>query len=221
MNKRTILPIFGLFAIGGLFALVSHFTLSSVTGLSRVSFSFSHCLAPLMGAFCGLIGAYSVLGSMLSVRLAGSLFGVMRYTYFGLPTFAASLCWATQNRAIRIGIPFGSMVLFLLHPVGYYAAPYTLYWLIPMVIGAMQTRNTILTALASTFTAHAVGSVMHLYIINSMSSVAWLNLIPVVACERLLFAMGMCISYHSVVWLLHAGAIALQNRFADTTPSLK
>ncbi len=220
MNKRTILPIFGLFAIGGLFTLVSYFTLNGIIGLSCASFSLSHCLAPLMGAFCGVIGAYSVFGGMVSVRLVGSLFGIIRYAYFGLPTFAASLCWATQHRAIRIAIPLMCMVLFLVHPIGYYAAPYTLYWLIPMVIGAMKTRNVILTALASTFTAHAVGSVMHLYIINGMSAAAWLNLMPVVACERLLFATGMCLSYYSVAWLLRAGTHAFQDRFADNSSPL-
>ncbi len=45
-------------------------------------------------------------------------------------------------------------------------------------------------ALASTFIAHAVGSVIWLYTVPMVAS-AWLALIPIVACERLLYTAGI------------------------------
>lgn len=220
MNKRTILPILGLIAIVSLFGIASFFTLNSIKGLTGVSFSWSHCVAPLFGVFCGLTGSFALLGGMLSVRFIGTLFGVVRYTYFGLPTFAGSLFWATGNRVITMGIPLLCMILFIAHPIGYFAAPYAFYWLIPSIIGFFKTRNSLLISLASTFTAHAVGSVMHLYLVNPMSSTDWLKLIPIVACERIAFAVGMCACYNSIKWLLCAGSIALHNRFADNASPL-
>lgn len=202
MNKKTIVSIFSLFAMGVLYSFVSYFTLNSIQGLTGVSFSWSHCLLPLLGAFLGMSGSCGLLASMMSIRGLSSLLGLTRYIYFGLPTFAASLCWSTERHFVRVGIPLACMILFFVHPVGHQASAYSLYWLLPILIGFLPKPASFFKALASTFTAHAVGSVMHLYMINSMSSAAWLGLIPVVACERLLLAMGMWTSYIALSWFL-------------------
>ena len=49
-------------------------------------------------------------------------------------------------------------------------------------------------ALASTFIAHAVGSVIWLYTVP-MTAAAWIALIPLVACERMLYASGIVIGH--------------------------
>ena len=49
--------------------------------------------------------------------------------------------------------------------------------------------------LGSTFTAHAVGSVIWLYAGLVPNPETWLALIPVVVLERILFASGMFVGY--------------------------
>ncbi len=187
-------------AIGLLYVLASLFKLSPVQGLWGVQFSWSQLMIPVMGAFAGISGCYALVGSILLLRVIGSLFGTAMPFFFGLPTLFSSLYWVTHYRSVRAGIPALCMLLFVMHPVGFYAAPYALYWLIPIAV-AFWPKHRFLTALASTFTAHAVGSIMHLYCINSLSAAAWLQLIPMVAVERLCLATGMWLAYVGFRWL--------------------
>lgn len=183
--------------------------LNSIQGLIKSFFSFSHCVTPLIGMFFGMWGSALLMLGMVSMKISG----FVAYTYFGVPTFAASLCWATRNRFVRIGIPALCMALFIAHPIGFASAPYAFYWFIPIVCAFAHTQNRFLTALSSTFVAHGVGSVIHLYFINPMNSSAWLALIPVVALERLVLALGMYVSYGVVTWVLHIASLALQQKF--------
>jgi hypothetical protein len=73
-----------------------------------------------------------------------------------------------------------------------------MYWFIPVVAYLWQknkkTQSMIITALQSTFVAHAAGSIMWLFL-RPISPVSWLSLIPVVAAERLVLACMMVIAY--------------------------
>lgn len=97
---------------------------------------------------------------------------------------------------ICAGIPLVCMALFMWHPVGWQAAPYSFYWLIPAFIVALPVRNRWLVALGSTLTAHAVGSVLWIWTHPGMLSSLWLGLIPVVAYERFMLATGMWVMSH-------------------------
>lgn len=164
-----------------------------VQGMSSFAISWSHVVLPLMGAFLGLLGSYLLIIRSILLLLA-MLIGLKVQIFFGLPTLFASLYWSTESALLRIGVPLLCMLLFIVHPVGFYAAPYTLFWLIP--IGAhFYADSRLLTAMASTFTAHAVGSVMHLYMIGTLSSGAWLHLIPIVMIERLALGLSMYVAY--------------------------
>lgn len=163
---------------------------------SGMHFSWSLMVLPLCGAWCGLVGSGALLGSTFILKLVGMLFGFKARIFFGLPTVCASLYWSTEHRWLRAGIPALCMLLFIAHPVGLYAAPYTLYWLLPIGIAYSTFCNhDVARALASAFTAHAAGSVMHLYLVQTLTSQDWIALIPVVAVERLFLALGMWISY--------------------------
>lgn len=194
------------------FSFAQIMKLNGIQGLIKSFFSFSHCVMPLIGMVFGLWGSVVLILGMFSLKISG----LMLHSYFGLPTFAASLCWATRNRLVRVGIPVVCMGLFVAHPIGFAAAPYAFYWFIPMVCAFVGKNNRFLTALSSTFTAHAVGSVVHLYCINPMTSSAWLALIPVVAVERLVLALGMYVVYGILVWTLHVTSVALQQKFQQS-----
>ncbi len=69
----------------------------------------------------------------------------------------------------------------------------TTLWLIPLA--AYFKRDWLyLRALGATFTAHAVGGAAWVWAFNLPASV-WQGLIPVVAAERLLFAVGISAAY--------------------------
>ncbi len=182
-------------------AFMGIFKLNAMQGLWGMQFSWMQVVMPLLGAFGGIMGSYVLLAGCTVSRALGLMLGVSTQLFFGIPTFCASLYWATEQRWIRMGIPALCMLLFIMHPVGLYAAPYTLYWLLPMGVACCRYNNNFLTALASTFTAHAVGSVMHLYMINSLPAHAWLQLMPIVAVERLCLALGMWLVYVGLNWL--------------------
>lgn len=86
---------------------------------------------------------------------------------------------------------------FIAHPVGFWAAPYACYWLIPITLYFVQNKSVFLQALCSTLIAHAVGSVIWIYSVP-MSVFDWYRLIPVVAVERFAFALGMVVVYNGI-----------------------
>lgn len=147
----------------------------------------------LLGAFGGAMGT-AVLGVRSALLLCAALLGVGTHTFFGLPTVCASLYWSTRSGWLRVAMPASCIFLFLVHPVGYSAAAYTIFWFIPMIV-ACCAYSSLLICFGTVFTAHAVGSVMHLYLINSLSAQAWLALMPLVVLERCVLALSMWVAY--------------------------
>ena len=91
-------------------------------------------------------------------------------------------------------IPILAIISFNLNPVGRSAWLYSMYWLIPIVCYFFQERFLFAKALGSTFTAHAVGGAIWIWVFHLPQAV-WLALIPVVAMERLTFAVGITVTY--------------------------
>lgn len=147
---------------------------------------------PWLQAATGFVGSYLIL--VLAKMLLPTVALFKLPLFFGLPTLCALIYWSHDSKVIRVGIAVLCMVLFIAHPVGLHAASYTLFWLIPMMI-AFLPQHMLLTAFGSTFTAHAVGSVMHLYLLNSLSADAWLALVPLVLIERTMLALSSWAGY--------------------------
>ena len=187
--------------------------ISFVVGSQMIWFSANNSVLPLAGAFGGVMGA----GLMFVVRQLLHLifFKTLSLSFlaFCVPGFFASLYWATNHYAIRLLLPLTCMGLFAIHPVGGQAFIYSLYWLIPVVLYCIPQRfirqsfseggSLFLQALGSTFIAHAVGSVIWLYTMP-MTAGIYLGLMPVVLCERILFAAGMVIAHHVLSFVFGA-----------------
>jgi hypothetical protein len=169
--------------------LLSIFKLSFVVGSQAIFFSASNLSMPLVGFFGGVGSATFLWAFLLACRYAAGVFSLSTLAFYA-PGYFAALYLATQSRLVRCGIPLLAMSLFLIHPVGFQAAFYSAYWLIPLFIGMTATRSFFAQALGATFTAHAAGSVIWLYSVP-MAPEAWLGLIPLVALERFTFAAGM------------------------------
>jgi len=164
-------------------------------------FSFFFMVAPLLGAYLGVVGVGIAL--LFYKILSYSLFGTIACTTLGLPTLLASLCWSSKKTSIsfliNILVPSFCFLAFLLHPSVQYGWWYGLYWFIPVSLYALQSfgflrKRVVFTALQSTFVAHAVGSLIWCYV-APCSPDYWLALIPVVAIERMLSALLMTATF--------------------------
>lgn len=169
----------------------SLFKMSHIIGSYASFFSASSIALPLVGKWVSMHTLFMTCSFSFALRLLFGASALPMLAYW-IPGLCAALYWKLPSTFYRAGLPLLSMILFCTHPVGAAASMYSLYWLIPLTIAFMHTKNIWLHALASTFTAHAVGSVIWLYTVP-MTSAAWLALIPLVACERLLYASGIVV----------------------------
>ena len=156
---------------------------------------------PLAGLFGGVSGSVALFLVRSCIALLFFKTLSFKFLAYYIPGLFAALYLAKPNALVRFFIPLVCMILFIAHPEGGRAWMYTLYWFIPMgVYFSTMRSNTFVKSLGSTFTAHAVGSVIWLYATN-MGAAYWIGLIPVVAFERLLFASGTTVAYHCIVYL--------------------
>lgn len=172
--------------------------ISFVIGSHLLFFSGPAIIAPLVGAFGGVFASGFVLFFRMAMHFL--FFKTVSFSFLALcvPGFFASLYWATRSSVIRVCVPLACMALFIVHPVGGQVFVYSFYWLIPVAIYFFNHNTVFMQALGSTFVAHAVGSVIWLYAVP-MTPTMWLGLIPVVAVERLLFAVCMTVVYNMIV----------------------
>jgi hypothetical protein len=207
MDKKSIrgIAFLILFAALAYIALqVPVFALMGVTGKSFTLFEF---FGPVAGAFIGLGGVIAVgLAKLANAAFNGGAFGIWDLAKLSPMMFAAYYFWKNGARGMndRLGIivPAIAMLAFWLHPIGQQAWIYAFYWLIPIAAKFLPDR-LVLRSLGSTFTAHAVGSVLFLYTIPTAPAL-WLALIPIVAIERGAFAIGITASHILFTNILNA-----------------
>lgn len=182
--------------VGALFSIGSMIKMSCMIGSFNAHFSCMYVVAPLLGVFLSAVPATFCLGGLFILR---SLVCATCVTC-GVPTLFAMLswnyAWATTKRLGRIVdfmlhvvVPFACMIIFMAMTTGV-ARVYSLFWVIPIAIYAARQygyKNIFSQALASTFLAHAVGSIMWVFAVP-MTEGQWIALIPVVVIERLLYA---------------------------------
>lgn len=163
-----------------------------------MSFLFSLCPA-LCGFFLSPMIALFTIASILACKGGTNMY----YITLGLPTIIATICWAYEQRTtvhatiirilLNVMIPIFCMTLFIIHPIGGHAFYYALYWIIPMVLFFIPSKNTMyglfLTSLRISMVMHAIGSTMWLYA-KTTTPLFWMKLIPIVAQERLKLALA-------------------------------
>lgn len=202
MQKTNKLFLLVIFSILGL--ILSQIAFTKLAGTS-LTFSLFDFFAPTVGAFLGgLVGIISVLLVNLVnffikgitfqpaalVRIATNLFAVW---YFSLSADKKA------SRAI-LAVPLLAILLFWANPVGRQVWYFALFWIIP-IIAYFKRDILFIKSLGATFTAHAVGGAAWIWAMNLPASV-WQGLIPVVAYERLAFALGMTASYVVLTYIL-------------------
>ncbi|MCL4360791.1 hypothetical protein M1446_00370 [Candidatus Dependentiae bacterium] len=176
--------------------LMSKFVkLSFVLGSYKAFFTVSQFIAPLAGIFLGISG----MSTIFSIRILSNLFLNKTFSIISLyhiPTFFASLYMVSENRVLKAAIPLIAMFLFVMHPVGFNVAWYSFYWLVPFAFAFIVTESIFIKCLATTLTAHCVGTVLYIYTVPSDINF-WTNLAQFVWFERLVFALGMTVCYEA------------------------
>jgi hypothetical protein len=119
-----------------------------------------------------------------------------------------AVCYFSRNGIsglkdrLGIAVPLLAILAFWLHPVGQQAWYYALFWTIPIIVKFLPDR-LFLRSLGATFTAHAVGGMFWVWTVP-MTADQWTALLPVTAYERVLFALGITVSYVLFTNLLNA-----------------
>lgn len=174
---------------------------SAIWGAPGQSFTLFQMIGPLPGFFLGpVIGVATVLTSEIIGYIAlGKTFNFVNVMRL-LPMLAAVYYFGTMGKArnYSLAIPLIAMALFVLNPIGSQAWAYSLYWLIPVFCAIVKPDSLFFKALGATFMAHCIGSIVWLYFVNPMTPELWLALIPVVAVERLSFAIGITVSFLAI-----------------------
>lgn len=209
-SKRNIFFVV-IFALLGLAALQVPFT--QIVG-SKVKFTLFDFFGPIASGFIGLWpGVMAVfLMQLVNFFLHGAKVVdagiVIRFfpALFAVWYFHKKSRWSLLPAILAI-------VAFNLHPVGRSAWYFSLFWLIPFFCYFFREKFLLARALGTTFIAHAVGSTLWLYVFGLPAKV-WLSLIPVVAYERLLFAVGIAAMYlvmnNLLNWLTERKIIRLE-----------
>lgn len=177
-----------------LLILSSLFSISYLVGFSKVSISGFTLLAPIIG-FMGSahIALIFIIGKVFFKYLSSMSISLLPITFY-IPTVGSMLYSSYSVIWLRTGLPLMCIAFFIMHPVGYGAAPYVLFWLIPICCAFLSKQHVFWTMLGSIFTAHALGSVLWLYQVP-MTSQQFLALIPIVFVERLIMASMMTVLY--------------------------
>ena len=198
MNYKNIFTTKRIIFLLVFFALVligKKINFSPVLGAENQFFTLYQFFGPTAGAFLGpVFGGIAVFFAQVADYLIVGKEWTWINTLRMLPMIFTVIYFANKRKYWTAIVPAICMVLFMVHPVGRQVWFYSLYWLIPILGSLFPKKFLLLRSLGATFTAHAVGGVLWLYTIP-MEAGAWVSLIPIVAYERILFAMGIAGSY--------------------------
>lgn len=167
---------------------------------SKVSFTLFDIYAPITAVFLGSVYGIIAVFLIQGINLLSSGFSnIDKGSIIRLfPTLFAVLYFALANKSKSknyiLFVPLISMLAFNLHPVGRTVWYYSLFWFIPLLVWPLRKRFLFARALGATFTAHSVGGAVWIWVIGLPAAV-WTSLIPIVAMERLIFALGISASY--------------------------
>ncbi len=221
-NALILTLIFSAIAV-----IASYISISKVWGAEGQSFTLFEFLGPIpaliLGPFLGII-------SLLIAKVATVVYSqtpldfivLLRFlpVLFGAYYFAIYKNNILQSRIFGILIPIICIVLFCIHPVGSQAWIYSLYWLIPIGLTFVSKKNLFYQSVSTTFIQHAIGSVIWIYFVSPLSAQVWLSLMPLVAIERLIFAIGICLSYLGSIKVLSLAHAFSTHNFQMTSPHI-
>lgn len=190
-NKKKI----GFIIIFSILAFITlQVPLSQLIG-SKAKFTLFDSFGPIATSFIGTVpGIIAVfLAQLTNFLLHGAQIVDAGTVIRFFPMLFAAWYFA-KPRKINIVIPILAIIAFNLHPIGRSAWYFSLFWLIPIASEFLRDKSLIARALGATFTAHAIGGAAWVWTFG-LSKAIWTSLIPIVAMERSMFALGICVTY--------------------------
>ena len=186
--------------------VLSFLPFNIIIGSKAAWFSYSSMAIPALGYQSSLLYVILFIFTKGLFSFHSFLFCMMHR----LPLVFSTLALQKRDWKLSLLLPMIAMILFCVHPIGQQVFYYSWYWFIPMIIYAFLQDTIYSRALASSFVAHAVGSVIWLYC-GTVPVEAWIALMPIVAIERILIAAGMigCIYLFEAVSDFYYGKVAL------------
>ncbi len=183
------------FTIIGFLAL--EVKLTNLAG-SKATFTLFDALAPIAGAFLG--GAFGIVSVILAKVINGFIHSTdivdIGFVIRLIPSLFAVLYFSSKRKSLLL-VPILAIIAFNLNPVGREVWYFSLFWTIPIICHFLRERFLLVRALGATFSSHAVGGAIWVWMVPLPASV-WIGLIPVVIIERSLFALGITASFVSV-----------------------
>lgn len=196
-NKKTYNPWFSSCLCTILLKISSLYKISFIIGSSFAFFTF----APMIVPVAGMLGGITASLILFSIGIVSRYFWFSSWSLhllaYHVPGLFSSLYWCKNSWVIRVLPVIACMIAFIAHPEGAQAALYALLWFIPLISFYAYPESRFMTALGSTFTAHAIGSVIWIYTVP-MTADQWLLLIPVALVERCCYAVGMLVCYEVI-----------------------
>lgn len=196
MNKLTkINKTVFVFLISGIGLLLLQIPIISLAG-SKAHLTLFEFFAPITTSFIGLIpGLFSIaLIQAINLILHGpDALDIGALIHF-FPMLFAGLYFWKKNAFVGIALPILAILIFNLSDTGREVWYYSLFWTIPIISHFGRVQSLIMRSLGSTFMAHAVGGAVWIHLLNIPKAV-WDSLIPVVIIERILFAIGITLTY--------------------------
>lgn len=190
-TKKNILFII-IFAVLGFIAL--QIPITQLEG-SKAKFMVYDAFAPIAGAFIGsLPGVVAVfLMQFVNFLVHGAVVEDAGTIIRFIPMLFAALYFARKDK-FNIIIPALAIIAFVIHPIGRTVWYFALFWTIPIIAHFLRDRFLLARALGATLTAHAVGGALWIWVF-ALPAPVWVSLIPIVALERAMFALGICVSF--------------------------
>ena len=189
-NKNVLFVI--IFTVLGFIAL--QIPVAELEG-SKAKFMVYDVFAPVAGAFIGSIpGVVAVfLMQFVNFLAHGAIVEDAGTIIRFLPMLFAVLYFARKSK-FNLIIPVLAIIAFVVHPIGQTVWYFALFWTIPIIVYFLHDKFLLARALGATFTAHAVGGALWIWVF-ALPAPVWISLIPTVALERILFAFGICVSF--------------------------
>ena len=197
----------GIIFAGMVLLIASYIKISYIIGSWAAFFSATSCVIPAAGLVAGLYGTLCISVVRILQMVIVAPFRLPTLLLNVVPGVAASAYWCAPRWLMNFSIPFLSIVLFIFHPVGAQAYWYSLLWTIPMWVGCIEQAPLFARALSSSLIAHAIGSVLWLYVLPSTPAL-WLGMLPLVIIERVVMALGIMLAYY-----LYAGYAKIYSDF--------
>ncbi|MFA4830579.1 MAG: hypothetical protein WC862_00445 [Patescibacteria group bacterium] len=190
MRKKILFIV--LFALVGFGAMKVPF--SQLVGAENLRFSLFDFYGPIAGAFVGSVWGLVTVGLMQLINWTFAGFPVDTGTILRFFPVLFGVLYFAKHQKWTLAIPVLAMIAFWAHPESRAAWYFALYWTIPLIMYPFHKKFIFARALGTTFTQHAVGGALWVWVFN-MKAALWIGLIPVVWKERMLMAIGITITY--------------------------